>query len=145
MSKTDLVRQKAQRILTKNLGNVRIDDDGDFIFSHESANVFISVVDFFKEHVIIQLSCPLVSDVKLTNDLYKWIATEGQSNRIGHCRVIESKDKTGYGIITNEQSLIADDLDESELMTNLVVLITTCAELDTELQGMFGGELVGED
>jgi hypothetical protein len=30
-------------------------------------------------------------------------------------------------------------------MTNLGVLITTSAELDTELQGMFGGELFGED
>ena len=48
-------------------------------------------------------------------------------------------------MIFNEQSLIADDLDESELMTNLGILITTSADLDTELQGMFGGELVGED
>jgi hypothetical protein len=145
MSNSDSVRQKVQRILTKNLGNVRIDEDGDFIVSYESANVFVEVLDFGKESVIIQLTCPMVKDVKLTNELYKWVATEGQSKRIGGCRVTETKNKAGYGVIFNEQSLLADDLDESELMGNLVVLITTSAELDTELQRMFGGELFGED
>jgi hypothetical protein len=145
MSNIDSVRQKVQRILTKNLNNVRIDEDGDFIVSYESASVFVQIVDFGDESVIIQLTCPMIKDVKLTNELYKWVATEGQSKRIGGCRVEEINNKAGYGIVLNEQSLLADDLDESELMGNLGVLITTSADLDTELQSMFGGELFGED
>jgi hypothetical protein len=145
MSNIDSVRQKVQRILTKNLNNVRVDEDGDFIVTYESASAIVQVVDFGEDSVIIQLICPMVRDVKLTNELYKWVATVGQSQRIGGCRVEEINNKAGYGLILNEQSLIADDLDESELMTNLGVLITTSADLDTELQGMFGGELFGED
>ena len=48
-------------------------------------------------------------------------------------------------MIANEQCIIADDLDESELMANVVILLRDSANLDTELQSMFGGELFGED
>ena len=143
MSNIDSVRQKVQRILTKNLNNVRVDKDGNFSVTHESANLFIKVFDAGNENIILELTCPMVKDVKLTNELYKWVATEGQSNRFGSSHVVEIK--PGYGAIVNEQCLVANDLDESELMANVIVLLRSSADLDTELQGMFGGELFGED
>ena len=146
MSNVDSVRQKVQRILTQKLGPVRVDEDGDFLVEYESARMLIEVCEGFGEDgVIVQFKCPLVHDVKLTNEVYKWVATKGQSRRIGALRVIESGKNPGVGVIANEQCIIADDLDESELMANVAILLSDSAELDTQLQSMFGGELFGED
>ena len=146
MSNVDSVRQKVQRILTQKLGPVRVDEDGDFIVEYESARMLIEVCEGLGDDgVIVQFRCPLVHGVKLTNEVYKWVATKGQSRRIGALRVIESDKTPGVGMIANEQCIIADDLDESELMANVVVLLRDSARLDTELQSMFGGELFGED
>ena len=146
MSNVDSVRQKVQRILTQKLGPVRVDEDGDFLVEYESARMLIEVCEGFGEDgVIVQFKCPLVHDVKLTNEVYKWVSTKGQSRRIGALRVVESEKKPGVGVIVNEQCIIADDLDESELMANVVVLLRDSANLDTELKSMFGGELFGED
>jgi hypothetical protein len=146
MSNVDSVRQKVQRILTQNMGPVRVDEDGDFIVQHESARMLIEVCEGFGEDgVIVQFNCPLVRGVKLTNEVYKWVATKGQSRRIGALRVVEFEKTPGVGVIANEQCIIADDLDESELMANVAILLSDSAELDTQLQSMFGGELFGED
>ena len=146
MSNVDSVRQKVQRILTQKLGPVRVDEDGDFIVEYESARMLIEVCEGLGDDgVVVQFRCPLVDGVKLTNEVYKWVATKGQSRRIGALRVIESDKTPGVGMIANEQCIISDDLDESELMANVVVLLRDSARLDTELQSMFGGELFGED
>ena len=146
MSNIDSVRNKVQRILTQKLGPVRVDEDGDFIVEYESARLFVEVSEGFGEDgVIVQFRCPLVHGVKLTNKVYKWVATEGQSRRIGALHVIESTKNPGEGLIANEQCIIADDLDESELMANIVIHLRDSANLDTELQSMFGGDLFGED
>jgi len=146
MSNVDSVRQKVQRILTQKLGPVRVDEDGDFIVEYESARMLIEVCEGLGDDgVVVQFRCPLVDGVKLTNEVYKWVATKGQSRRIGALGVIESDENPGVGVIANEQCIIADDLDESELMANVVVLLRDSARLDTELQSMFGGELFGED
>lgn len=146
MSNVDSVRQKVQRILTQKLGPVRVDEDGDFFVEYESARMLIEVCEGLGDDgVVVQFRCPLVDGVKLTNEVYKWVATKGQSRRIGALRVIESDKTPGVGVIANEQCIIADDLDESELMANVVVLLRDSARLDTELQSMFGGELFGED
>jgi hypothetical protein len=140
------VKEKVQRILTNNFGSVRIDSDGDFIATYNSAVVFISVESGFGDDgVFVQFRCPLVTDIDLSNDVFKWVATEGQLRRFGQCRVILSSKNPNQGSIWNEYCLIADDLDESELMGALRAIQFASESWDTEIQSKFGGELFGED
>lgn len=144
MANLDAVRNKAQRILTKNLGRVEIDEDGDFIVTYNSAVAFIQVQEGFRDGVIIHIQCPLIKRVRITNELCRWISVEGQHFRLGSCRLSPSDDgKTGMVIF--DYALTADDLDESELMNAVGATVLTCDDLDNKLQDMFGGELFGQE
>jgi hypothetical protein len=56
-----------------------------------------------------------------------------------------SSKNPNQGSIWNEYCLIADDLDESELMGALRAIQVASETWDTEIQSKFGGELFGED
>ncbi len=144
MSGLDSVRSRAQRILSDKLGRVEVDRDGDFVVRYNSAVAFISVREGFSDGSIIQIECPLVTNVRISNDLCRWIAVEGQHFKLGSCRLSPNDDgKTG--MILFHYSMTADDLDESELMNGVLATIFSSDRLDNELQEKFGGELFGRE
>lgn len=144
MSDLEAVRSKAQRILSNKLGRVEVDRDGDFIVRYNSAVAFISVMEGFGDGSIIQIECPLITGVKITNELCRWVAVEGQHFKLGSCRLSPDEDgKTG--IVIFHYSMTADDLDESELMNGVAATIYSSDRLDNELQEKFGGEVFGKD
>ena len=144
MSSIKQVQEKIQKILTKELGSVEIDERGRFIVRNDSAITFIEVIEGFGDDgVIVDIDCPLVTDVPLTNELFKYVATEGQMFAIGGLLVdIDEKHSTGW--IMFSYSLIADDLDESELMHSVLGISYISNKLDNELQQRFGGRIFGE-
>lgn len=144
MSAVDRVKKKTQQILTDILGSVRIDKDGDFVVTHESAAVFVTVTEGFGDDgTIIGVECPMVVDVKVTSDLYKWIATEGQSYILGSCRLMSGDDfKTA--MIAFRYNIIGDDVDESELKAAVFAVTLSANKLDDELKKKFGGRLFTE-
>lgn len=144
MSAIDAVRTKIQRILTDNFGRVEIDRDNDFVVRKSSAVAFVRVREGFGEDgVIIDVRCPLLTNLKLSNDLYKYVATEGQWFKLGGMYVNpDDNGKTGW--LFFKYSITGDDLDESELMNAVGSVVVTSDQLDNELQERFGGELFGE-
>ena len=56
MTKVDDVKAKVQRMLTNHFGSVRIDKDGDFVVTNQSAVVFVGVKLWGDEDVIIPMS-----------------------------------------------------------------------------------------
>lgn len=144
MSAVDSVKGKVQRILTNSLGSVRIDKDGDFVVRNNSAVAFVRVSEGFGDDgVIVRITCPLIHGVTITPELCRWVAIDGQKYRIGGVSLDEQKPNVGWVFFRHH--IIADDLDESELMGSLFAVLTTSDRLDNELHQKFGGELFGEE
>lgn len=145
MSAIDDVTKKVQRILTQN-GRVELDRDGDFVLRQGSAVMFVSVRKGFGEDgTIVSFRCPLVRNVKLTPDLFKWVATEGQHYKLGGCQVLEGRDSKDIGSVWFQYAIVGDDLDESELMAGTRATLLTSNNLDNTLRDRFGGELFGPE
>ena len=145
MSELDDIRNKVQRILTSNF-TVRLDSDGDFIVEFESAHCFVELRDFeLDDRQIGQIAfvCPMVRKVRLTDEVFKWVALEGHDYRFGTVVCYDNGD--GTGSLFYEYSIIGIDVDESEVVNAVMFILLICSDLDTELQQKFGGELFGED
>ena len=145
MPSIESVKQKVQRILTDHLGKIEIDRDGDYVVRHESAVAYIRIGEGFGEDgVHLRVMVPLIVDVKITNELCRWIATEGQDFMIGGCFLNPNDDdKTGW--VYFKYGITADDLDESELINAVFAAAATGNQLDNELRDRFGGELFGRE
>lgn len=145
MSAIDDVTKKVQRILTQ-YGRVELDRDGDFVLRQGSAVMFVSVRQGFGEDgTIVSFRCPLVRKVKLTPDLFQWVATEGQHYKLGGCQVVNASDSKDIGSIWFKYAIVGDDLDESELMAGTRATLLTSNDLDNMLRDKFGGELFGPE
>ena len=145
MPTVEEVHSKVQRFLQAALGRVEIDKDNDFVVHHESAVIFVSVVQGFGDDgVVVQVRCPLVVGVPITNDLCRWIAVDGQAFLLGHTWLVPDGN-SGNGWVFFGHSLTADDLDESELMDAILAVGYTSDRLDNTLRDQFGGELFGPE
>jgi hypothetical protein len=145
MSAVKKVHAKVQKILTQNLGSAEIDEAGHFIVRHNSAITFVEVGEGFGDDgVVIAINCPLLTDVKLTNELFRHVATEGQQFKIGGL-IVQPDDKGKTGWVLYCYSIIADDLDESELMQAVLGVSYIGDDIGADLQKQFGGKLFGDD
>lgn len=143
MSNVEAVRAKVQRILADKLGAIEVDRDGDFIVRFESVRTYITVNANSAGHTVVGFRCPLVRQVPITTDLYKWVAMEGQQFLLGSCCLMFENDQN-FGWLTFDYAVPGDDLDESELMAALKAVIISGNHLDNEIQNRFGGKLFSE-
>lgn len=137
------VREKVQRILTDALGSVSIDSDGDFFVRFGSTVVFVHVEGIDEEATMIESFAIVLDDVKLTPEVYRWAATEGQRYRFGRAAVVEGD--AGVGRILANHTLLGDFLDPEELKWAVIATGRLADDLDDELQGRFGGKKFGAD
>lgn len=138
------VHEKVQRMLANRFGSIKIDKDGDFVVTHESAVTYISSIQWNDEQTIVHIKCPMLVDVPITADLTRWIAVEGQRYFLGSTYLNPNEDgKTGW--VYFRHNLLGDDLDEPELMEALYAVAITSNTLDNELKEKFGGELFGPE
>lgn len=142
------LRTKVQRILTDIVGTVRVDKDGDFRITYKSATVFIecwsSPTKNNEQRLGVKFTCPLVKDVPATPELFKWIAIEGSDYRFGTVSFWPDEDGE-TGLVLLFHNIFANDIDASEVQNALLTVLFTAADLDTELQAKFGGEMIGSD
>lgn len=146
MSDLLVVRDKVNRFAKEVFNSVNLDDDGDLIIFYESTAVHVvtSAYDDVKkrrEHgigvVSVRVQAMILMDVKGTNELFEYIATEGQDWDFGSLKA--SKNEEGTYSISIQETLVGDTLDPVELKTALILIATTADELDEELQKRFGG------
>lgn len=149
MNTLEQTKAKLQKMLIELNGGIKIDGDGDFVISGESARLFIRAIEFGpddKKSIMIRFFCPLVMDVAVTPDLTMYVATEGGSYRFGHIRLILEEEKGNKtGSLYFEYTIFANDLDMSEVDNAIRMVLFTSADLDTELHKKFGGEMFGKD
>ena len=79
--------------------------------------------------------------MKPSNELYKWVATEGADFFYGHCKVLNYGDDGQVQVIF-EITIAGDTIDPGELKQALLAVATTADDLDDELKAKFGGKRV---
>lgn len=136
-------RDKVRRILTDKLGTIRMDNDDRIIVQNNSAVLIIEVGEGFNDGSVVKIECPLIADVEMTPELFKWVSFEGQNFRIGGCILLPGEG--GKGLLIFKYSMTGDDLDESELMNAVFAVAYTCDDLDNKLRERFGGSLFGPE
>jgi hypothetical protein len=147
MSTIDTVKGKIQRILADQMGSVKIDRDGDFIVTHESAVTFVSVYPVNEDEdadIVIRCYSPMVKDVPLTPELTKWIAVEGQQFAFGGCYINPDDDGKNCWVYFR-YSIVGNDLDPNELISAVYRTVFTANDLDDMLKEKFGGKLFNEE
>lgn len=142
MPTVDQVKNKVLRMMAKNY-NITTDDDGDVILRHESAACSVSVSEWHPDdegrNTLVQVSAPILWEVKRTAALYEWVATTGQSFIFGRTACNTGAD-VALTNIAFEHNILGDNLDEPELLATVTALIATANNLDDELQQKFGGK-----
>lgn len=145
MTGIEVVRAKVQRILTDEFGSVQIDRDEDFQLRFGKTRCFVSVEEGIADvETIVRIDALVLRSLKLTKELYEWVAVDGQDYKIGGCFIW--KDESGKdGSLFYGYGLAADDLDASELILGIGCVGFTADLLATELQPTFGGETFFEE
>jgi hypothetical protein len=142
MPTVEQVKNKVLRMMAKNY-NITMADDGDVILRHESAALTVSVLEWQPDregrNTVIQVSAPILWEVKRTAALYEWVATTGQEFIFGRTACNVSADSALTNIMF-EHNILGDNLDEPELVATVTALISTANDLDDELQQKFGGK-----
>jgi hypothetical protein len=130
------VSQKVQRILTDMLGSVQVGKGGTFYLTNESAAIFVEVQEW-GDGTVVKIVSPMLRGVRPTDDVFRWVAIDGQSFWFTHARVVVRDG--GLCDILMEQDLYGDTLDPEELRTAVTAVAVSANDLDDELQSRFGG------
>ena len=90
------------------------------------------------DSVIVCLAAPILFKVPFTEELCRWVATEGDY-LIGRVKV-HLDDSGSVGTIALEHAILGDHLDAEELVWAVSAIGLTADRLDDELQALFGGQ-----
>ena len=135
MTTVDETRMKVQRILAAN-GTVELRGD-DMYIKMGSTVGRVSVVDWGDDDTLVKIGAPVLIDVPLTDELYKYVALHSNTRHFGALGLVEGDD--GKGLVHLTQTLYGDTVDEPELMFAVLLVTRTADELDDELRERFGG------
>jgi hypothetical protein len=157
MSNLLVVKDKVMRFAKELFAQVELGDDGGLVIPWNSTRVFVNTFerevdpeneDFWNENQLsrtaINVWAPTIFDVKPSNELYKWVATEGADYFYGHCKVMDYGDKGNVQILF-EVTIPGDTLDPGELKQALVAVAISADGLDDELKAKFGGMRVEDN
>jgi hypothetical protein len=151
MSDLLVIKDKVGRFI-KEVFSVSLGDSGEFIILHESVIVVAEVLEmtdkdtlaFRKEFGLpifaVQFFSPVLFDVKPSNELFKWIAVEGQQFDYGAFRFDYNDERKKDGTILFSYMIAADTIDAEEAKNAVISVATVADSHDEELKKMFGGQ-----
>lgn len=159
MTSTHLLvtKDKVQRFAKQFFNIVQIGENGELSIPFESTHVFIEVHDLsitdspefraYREEndiskTIVNLWAVVLMDVKVTPELCKWVAVDGQDFDFGAFRILLHQDNPNMAEVQFQYRLAGDTLDPGELKNALATVALTANNLDDELQQKFGGKRV---
>ena len=147
MPSIESIQAKVQRILLAELGEVQVDEDLDFKIPFEDTMCFVTVEEGLGEvEFVVRVEALVLRNVKLTTDVFEWVATEGQEFQIGGTSIWrDTKKPERVGAIMFGYGIAADDLDPSELGLAVGCVGVSANMLSKTLKPRFGGETFFED
>ena len=156
MASTQLlvVKDKVQRYAKQFFNVINIDDDGDLRINYESTHVILQVIEletsnpeivqYRKDNdvsvTVVNIFALVLFDANATNELFKWVATEGQDYDYGAFRVHINPENPKKCNVQYQYRIAGDHLDPGELKGALAAVAFTADNEDDGLQKMFGGQ-----
>jgi hypothetical protein len=141
MADLNEVTAKVQRILAKHW-RVELTESGGFFLRLESTgcgiNCYQDPDDGDDSPVFVRVSAAILFDVPVTNDLFRWVATEGADYRFGNAHLYLDESETTAQLFFSH-TLLGDYLDAEELNYAVAAVGFTADRLDDELLSLFGG------
>jgi hypothetical protein len=149
-----VVKDKVQRYAKQFFNVINIDDDGDLRIFYESTHIVLQVleldssdpeiVEFRKDNdisvTVVNIFALVLFEADASSELFKWIATEGQSYDFGAFRVFFDAENPKKCNVQYQYRLAGDNLDPGELKGALAAVAFTADNEDDELQKKFGGK-----
>lgn len=139
------VTEKTNRWLTEIAGSYLVDSDGDSSIRNGSTRVFIRVVPWMEDAVLVRMISILVRDVPQTDELLEWVAFHCADQPFGTVCLAQSSEDSGLVQVHFGHTLLGDYMDMDEFGQALVGMAVVGDSLDSELQARFGGELFHDD
>jgi hypothetical protein len=144
MSDVAGVKERVQTFLTS-LGPVQIDSDGDYVLMAGSTRTYVRIVAHNNnEATIVSVFAPILYDVPLTPELYKYVALHANDYIFGHLSLRED-DGGMTGRVTMTHKLLGDYLDKEELFYAAFGIAGVADEIDDEMKTLFGGRRLVEE
>ena len=132
------VTAKVQRILANNW-KTELSPDGSFFLRFESTACHVTCFEMGESgSVAVRMSAPILFDVPVSNDLFRWVATEGANYNFGNAHLFLDESETTAQLFFS-QIILGDFLDAEELNTAVAAVGFTADRLDDELLPRFGG------
>jgi len=156
MSNLLVVKDKVQRYAKELFEQVNLGDDGEILIPFGTTCIFVQVgelpaddekISFRKENDLsltwIRAYAPVLLEVNPTKELYKWVATDGQTHDYGAYRVF-TDEKEKKSVLEFSYTLPGDSLDPGELKNAVLSVLASSDLEDEDLQKRFGGKLFSE-
>jgi hypothetical protein len=89
---------------------------------------------------VVNIFALVLFEVDVSNELFKWVATEGQNYDYGAFRIFIDSDNPKKCNVQYQYRIAGDNLDPGELKGALAAVAFTSDNEDDELQKKFGGK-----
>lgn len=144
MATVEATAQKVQRILVEEFNDVRLRKDGSFVLEVGSSAAFVQVKEWTADsegnpRTLVYIWAPLGRDVKPTEELYHWAATDGQQLWFGGVTCYDDKEK-GTTFLQLDHTLLGDFIDPAELVSAVGAVMFSADDLDEIVHTRFGGK-----
>lgn len=139
------VTEKVNRWLAEHGGGYDVGQTGSVSIQYGSARVFVEVVPWADENVLVRIQTLVLIEVPKSPELYEWIAFNAGNYYFGAIYLATSNDDPDAADVLMEHNLLGDYIDLDEFLAALGGIASTADELDTELEGKFGGKKFHED
>lgn len=138
------VKDKVQSILASKFSTT-LTERGGFAIRNGSTQLTVGVQQRGDAEgpVWITFLVPVLWEVPISNEVYRHVAVHADDYLIGHLSAFEN-DRGSLNLFMSH-SLLGDYLDEEELVSTVVMMLTSADELDDDLQRQFGGRRTYED
>ena len=132
------VTAKVQRILANNW-STELRPDGSFFLRFESTGCRVKCFEMGETgSVAVGLSAPILFDVPVSDDLFRWVATQGADYTFGNAHLFLDEGAATAQLFFS-QTILGDFLDAEELNIAVMAVGFTADRLDDELLPRFGG------
>jgi hypothetical protein len=148
MSDLLIVKDKVQRALSQVFSIVNVAENG-YTVPYESTMCWVDFYEVtdpesraFRQEtdlptIIISFWAVIAADVRASDAMFKWVATEGQGYDYGAVKALQRDD--GQYNVVYQYNLAGESVDPMEIKNALLSVCTTADGIDEEFVSKFGG------
>lgn len=148
MTELLVVKDKVQRALAQVFNIVNVVDNG-YTVPYESTMCWVEFFEVtdpesraFRQEldlptIIIAFWAVVAVDVRASDAMFKWVATEGQGYDYGAVKALQRDD--GLYNVLFQYNLAGESVDPMEIKNALLSVCTTADDIDDEFVAKFGG------